>query len=275
MNLSIVIPSYKDPALVKTIRACISACRYDHDTEIIVVMDGYRPKAPLPETSLIKYVFLPKNVGMRGAINAGISLARGKYVMKVDEHCMFAPGFDQKMIDACPERGLVTAVRHSLDPIKWKRMKGTPTFYEKLIIHEGRFVGVRWRSRDRVRREVIDENMAMQGSCYLMRRDWWDKLGILQEDGYGSFAQEAPEILFKTWKNGGRLMLAKNTWYAHKHRSFGRTRHIGSAITSPGNAYALATWKEYYEQEIKPRWFNEAVGDNSQLERPISGQDHQ
>lgn len=254
MRFSVVIPSYKDPYLQNTILDILQS-HDSSDLEIIVVLDGYKPKSIL-ERKKVKYVFLGANRGMRGAINTGVSISKGECVLVCDEHCMFAPGFLHTLAKYCPEKGLTTALRYSLDPVEWAVMEGAPTGYERMIIHEGRFVGERWRNRDRHRKNLrVDENMAMQGSCYFMRRDWWDKIGILQEEGYGPFAQEAPEILFKTWKAGGRLILNKRTWYAHKHRKFGRTHHAGQAITGPGNAYALATWKEYYEKEIVPRWF--------------------
>lgn len=249
--ISTIIPSYKDPALNKTILSIMQGALLT-ETQIVVVLDGYRPKDYVEQ---VQYVFLGQNRGMRGAINAGVSVSDSRYILVIDEHCMVPPGFLLSMVNHCPEKGIITAQRFSLDPVKWEAMPGPPIGYEKMIIHEGRFVGVRWRSRDRkYQNRLIDENMAMQGSCYMMRRDWWDKIGILQEEGYGSFAQEAPEVLFKTWQAGGKLLLNKTTWYAHKHRSFRRTKHIGAAITSPGNAYALATWKDFYEKEILPLW---------------------
>lgn len=254
MKLSVIIPSYKDPSLLKTIHSFLKTSELDSNKEIVVVFDGYRPLFDLPELANLHYVFLGKNRGMRGAINAGIAVSRGEYVMKVDEHCNFAQGFDRALVENCPDHGLITAARYALNPITWENLEGHPTLYEKLIIHEGRFVGVRWRRRDQKRKDLaLDENMAMQGSCYLMRRDWWDKIGILQEEGYGPFSQETAEVLFKTWENDGVLLTNKLTWYSHKHRSFRRTHKLQNKH-SGGNAYALAMWQRYYEEVIAPRW---------------------
>ena len=64
-------------------------------------------------------------------------------------------------------------------------------------------------------------------------------------------------MVFKTWKAGEKLMVNKNTWFAHKHRSFSRTHNNGTK-TNPANneagyAYALKVWGKYY-QEIKTKW---------------------
>ena len=97
--------------------------------------------------------------------------------------------------------------------------------------------------------------MAMQGSMWVMPRKWWDKvIGELQTDGYGPLYQDSHEIVFKTWQKGGKLMVNKKTWFAHKHRRFSRTHNYGTAEASPGWTYALAVWRDYYETEIKPKW---------------------
>ncbi len=54
----------------------------------------------------------------------------------------------------------------------------------------------------------------------------------------------------------GKLMVSKTTWYAHKHRSFPRTHSYGGEAADKCFAYALSVWREYYEQEIVPRWRN-------------------
>jgi len=60
-------------------------------------------------------------------------------------------------------------------------------------------------------------------------------------------------MVFKTWKAGGKLMLNKNTWFAHKHRSFSRTHNYGIKEATPGWKYSLDKWKDYYK-EIKEKW---------------------
>jgi hypothetical protein len=65
-------------------------------------------------------------------------------------------------------------------------------------------------------------------------------------------------MIFKTWKAGGKMMLNKNTWFAHKHRDFPRTHNSGTkenpSKSEEGFTYCLNLWKDYYEKEIKPKW---------------------
>jgi glycosyltransferase involved in cell wall biosynthesis len=256
--LSVIIPSYKDPLLNKTVESIIQ--NFTGEFEVICVMDGYW-QIPIDDKR-VRVLHLGKNRGMRGAINAGVAIARGEYIMRTDEHCMFAKDFDKIMIESCEENWIVTAKRYFLDPINWKVMdEQPPVEHEKLVIQGGiKFSGQRWASRDEEQKDVmISETMAMQGSCWLMPHKWWDKvIGELQTEGYGPHYQDSHEMVFKTWQSGGKLMVNKNTWFAHKHRSFSRTHNDGT-VENPANKeagwkYSLDTWREYYEKAIRPLW---------------------
>ena len=132
-----------------------------------------------------------------------------------------------------------------------------PVDYEKLVIdeHRNKFTGHAWKSRTIKRKhKMIDDTMAMQGSCWIMKRTWWDQIiGELQSEGYGTHYQDSIEMVFKTWQAGGRLLVNKNTWFAHKHRSFKRTHNYGGTEADASFAYALNLWKDYYEI-IRKQW---------------------
>jgi len=259
MILSVIIPSYKDPFLTKTIDSLLVNSKLGDELEIIAVYDGYWPTFEIRGDKRVRYIHLGKNRGMRGAINAGVDIARGKFIMRTDEHCMFAHGFDKEMADSCQDNWIITATQYYLDPIKWEIMDIPPVNHQKLVIQGGvKFAGQRWTERDEEIKDTISETMAMQGSCWVMPRAWWDKvIGELQTEGYGPHYQDSHEMIFKTWKAGGKMMLNRNTWFAHKHRSFSRTHQEGTkenpANREAGWKYALDTWREYYGEVLK-KW---------------------
>lgn len=254
--VSIIIPSYKDPLLNKTVESLLANA--ESEIEIICVMDGYW-QAPVNDPR-VKVVHLGKNRGMRGAINAGVAVSKGEYIMRTDEHCIFGKGYDRILTETCEDNWIVTAVRYFLDTKEWKIMDLKPIEHEKLVIQEGKkFAGQRWSSRDKEQKDImISETMAMQGSMWLMKRSWWDKvIGELDTEGYGQLYQDSHEMVFKTWKAGGKLILNKNTWFAHKHRKFSRT-HSNGTLENPSRneecwAYSLKVWEDYYK-EIKKKW---------------------
>lgn len=256
--LSIIIPSYKDPLLHKTIESLLTNAQ--GEIEIIAVLDGYWPEIPFVEDERVKVLHLGKNRGMREAINAGVAIAQGEYIMRTDEHCAFGPGYDVILTRDLEPNWIVTPRRYFLDPVKWEVMPLPPVDYMKLkIVKAGnvqKFSGVEAPGNDN---EPIQESMAMQGSCWVMRKDWWEKvIGELQTEGYGPHYQDSHEMVFKTWKAGGKLMVNKNTWHAHKHRDFPRTHNNGTKENPSNNeaswTYSLNVWRDYYEKEIKPKW---------------------
>ncbi len=233
--------------------------------EIIVVLDGDWPESQIKRHDQVRVVHLGKNRGMREAINAGVAVAQGEFILRADQHCSFAKGYDRILSEDCQPNWIMTATRYFLDPVKWEVMEDLPpVITEKLVIqNEKKFSGVKWRNRDKVfKNDDLIESMAMQGSMWLMPRAWWKKVIVeLQTEGYGQMYQDSHEMIFKTWKAGGKLMVSKKTWFAHKHRSFLKGRHEGTkenpsnrGVNFDAGGYALSQWREYYEKEIKPKW---------------------
>jgi glycosyltransferase involved in cell wall biosynthesis len=258
MKLSVIIPSYKDPLIHPTIDSLLRQSALGDQMEVIAVLDGYWPEKPIIEDDRVKIVHLGKNSGMREAINAGVRVAKGEYLMRTDEHACFGDRYDLILTSQCEPNWIVTPRRYFLDPVKWEVMDIPPVDYMKLKIvgyeRGKKFSGVEWDRPDR--KDVpIDETMAMQGSCWLMPHKWWDDvIGELQTEGYDTHYQDSHEMVFKTWKAGGKLMVNKNTWHAHKHRDFPRTHGYGGEKADKCFAYSLSVWKDYYEQEIRPKW---------------------
>ena len=201
IKLSVVIPDWKDPLLIKTIASLLENSELGEELEVIPVLDGCWNVEPFKDDDRVRVVHLGKNRGMRGAINAGVDIARGEYLMRTDEHCMFGKGYDKILTSQTEDNWIVTLRRYFLDPVQWKVMDLPYIDYEKLVIQDGKkFSGQPWRSRSEERKDImVDETAAMQGSVWLMSRLWWDKvIGELQADGYGPHYQDSHEMQFKT-----------------------------------------------------------------------------
>jgi len=250
-HLSIIIPSYKDPLWVKTVQSLLENA--EGDIEIIVVFDGYWPSWELVNDKRVRYLHLGKNRGMRDAINAGVSISKGEFLMRMDEHQIVGKGYDRILTEMEPN-WIVTPRRYFLDPVKWEVMDLPFVDTMDLEIRGGKFTGV---DRKRINDLPIEESRAMQGSCWVTKRSWWDVIGELQTEGYGPLIQDSHEMVFKTWKAGGKLMVNKNTWHAHKHRSFSRTHNNGTpenpSKDQEGYKYAIEIWGDYFK-ELQKQW---------------------
>lgn len=259
MKLSVIIPSYKDPWLHNTIDSLIKHSELGDELEIIVVLDGYWPEKPIITDKRIRIIHLGQNVGMKGAINLGVKLSKGEFIMRTDEHCDFGQGYDRILTETCEPNWIVTARRYFLDPVKWERMDMPYIDYEKLVIQSigeaKKYTGYPWDERTAERKDVmIDETMAMQGSMWVMPRKLWDDvIGDLTSGEFGTIYQDQHEMIFKLWKAGGKMMVNKNTWFAHRHNSFPRRHDISHGSQQKELQAFNDVWHDYY-LEKKREW---------------------
>lgn len=230
IELSVVIPNRNSIFTTKTINDVLknAGC----EVEVIVNVDEKWP-TPLVEDARVHYIHPPMPIGMRQGINNCVKLAKGKYIMKTDDHCAFGENFGRILIDNHKENNWVQIPRrYALDAENWKREERTDDKYpldymytdfpRKGKENDDGTHGVEWRERRNERRDPqfdIDETPSIQGSCYFMTKDYFENvLGGLHEEIYGQFSQESQEICFKTWLGGGKVMVNKKTWYAHLHK---------------------------------------------------------
>ena len=249
--LSIIIPSADPRFLPRMIPSLLDAAR--GPVEIIVSLDGV--EADLPHDPRVIPVPHPR-YGMRGALNAARAHVRGDYVLKTDEHCLFAPGFDEQLKADYQPGTLLIPRRYSLDAEQWAiedNPKGPRDFHylscpvwsirekDDYSMH-----GIEWpaRTKARLNGPVVDETMSWQGSAYFMSRGHYEWLGPLQEEQWGSFAGEPQEIGLKTQLNGSRIMVTKSTWYAHLHKGkkYGRGYRPDKAEISAGHEFNAWYW---------------------------------
>jgi hypothetical protein len=259
--LSVVIPSRSDQWLQKTVDDLF--LKAEGEIEVIVVYDGRWANPILKDRSNLVQVHhgeLFNNYGMRASINLGMDLAQGEYVMKIDEQCAVDQGFDVKLIQNCEADWVVIPRRKRLDAENWKVVEDNrPPIdymqvdypYQRPLDKTCGLHGAEWKRLERAD-ILIDDTPTMQGSCYFMRKSYWDKLfpNGLDDKNYGTFTQEAQEISMKVWLSGGSVKVNKLTWYAHWHKgrqgkgySFNNAqykRHL--AGTERGRLYAIQYW---------------------------------
>jgi len=250
--LSIVVPNRNSPFLTKTIEDLLSKAQ--GDIEVIVSVDEEWPETLLGD-GRVTYIHPGDVRGMRWGINACVALARGEYIMKTDDHCLFGKGFDRVLIENHQQDNWVQIPRrYALDVEKWAIEERTddkyPIDYMSLCYpqlgksHDDGFHGIPWKSKREERKDIeIDEVATGQGSCYFMTKNHFvNTLKFLQEEGYGQFSQEAQEISLKTWLGGGAVMVNKKTWYAHLFKG---SKH-GRFYKMPGGTIEGSNWSSLH-----------------------------
>lgn len=272
-RVSVIIPSRVDrlpeeletPPLerfaIKTIGDVLAKAA--GDVEVVVVFDGYWPRP-----DLYTVLGLPNNdpriivchndphEGMRLAINGAVEMATGEYLMKVDDHCLLAEGFDEVLkADYHEHNWVLVPRRYALDPEAWGLDSSNPKYpvdyhylsypYERLDDPKCGLHGDPWRQRRDARKDVLlDEEMSSQGSCWFMHRSHWGRIGPMDYDNYGTFINEFQEVGLKTWLGGGAVMVTKRTFYAHlyKGKKWGRGYSMRDVNHQAGACYAIDYW---------------------------------
>lgn len=241
MSVTAIVPSRNEPYLQQTIDSLLSSA--EGEIEVIAILDGYWPNPPLKDDKRLKIIHRGAAQGMRAAINSGVAMARGDYILKADAHCLFDKGFDVILAANCEDNWVVVPRRYRLDVERFDVIEDgrPPIDYMSLSpdLH-----GKEWQRPDRADIE-IDDLMSSQGSCWFMKKEYFHELELLDEETYGTFWSEFQEIGLKVWLSGGQVKVNKKTWYAHWHK----TKVDGRGYTLPRDekekaAAAVAKWKD-------------------------------
>lgn len=195
MDLTVIIPVYKEPYLQNTVDSIRKNFRLDIE---ILIIEG-KP--------------------MREAINEGLKQAKGRFVMKCDAHCAFGPDFDRIMTEDYKDNWLMIPRRYSLNEKTWDKMKNPVDYHYFTRPVKNHYGTALWCTEWYKKNDLlIDDTMTFQGSCWLANRQYFmDHVGYLDMK-YGGFPQEPLEIGMKYWLGGGEVKVTKKTWYAHLNK---------------------------------------------------------
>ena len=248
-KISVIIPGRNERYMSRTVDEVFA--KATGEVEIIVVLDG-ATTWPLPrKRPNLVIINKPKTEGMRPAINSAAKVATGKYLMKLDAHCAIGKGFDEVLQKVFPrDNWIVVPRRHNLDGDTWKPT-GRAVDYHYLTCpwtHHRYFMmrDLPWMSRTKERIDIlIDETMTFQGPCWFMSaNNFHNRLHGMQTEVYGNFCAESQELALKTWLGGGRVIVNKNTWYAHLGDFPGRPRYVSIKEQVWGWGNSARYWTE-------------------------------
>ena len=262
MSVSCLIPSRNEQFLGKTIQDLLTNSR--GEIEIIAFLDGGGVE-PVQDPR-VRYVQNVPAIGQRASLNKGVEMAKGDHIMKIDAHTMWGEGFDVILEKDCEYNWISIPRRYSLDPIAWKRKDKRPVDYQYIqcpLEGDNALSGVVWDDKAYERKDImIDDLATFQGSTWFMHKDYFHDLDLLDEEHYGSFRKDPQEMSFKCWTSGGRVVVNKNTWYAHLHKGkqFGRGYSLAKTDWDKGDEFVKQwlTDSAWNEKQTKPfRWMIE------------------
>jgi glycosyltransferase involved in cell wall biosynthesis len=276
--LSVIIPSRQPEFLQKTIDDLLA--KAEGEVEIIVILDGYWPVPMITGDNRVKVIHqgtVHNNLGMRAGINAGISIAQGEYIMKIDEHCLVSQGYDLRLARTCQPDYLVVPRRYRLDAENWQIIKdGRPhRLYVRLLPLQKtagfHLRAVRGRRPPKISRTQEHRSRRFNDHAgfllVLAPKDYFDKLfpNGMDDANYGPFNHEAQELSNTVWLSGGRVVVDKAAHYAHYHKGkngkgygFSREQYRRfMADKERARLYAIGYWLTTKDFEHDWEWLME------------------
>lgn len=217
-KVSVIIPARKELYIRETIKDLYANA--EDEIEVLLVLDGGRPDYRIPRRKGLRPLINNKVRGMRYCINKAADVATGEYLMKMDAHCTIGEGWDAILKADCEDNWIVIPRRYWFDAPTWT-IKDRPEVDAMAYLYPYRRpYSPRLTCRPVVDRDPesdIVEDMGFMGSLWFMQTKHFDRLGGMDDKGYGSFGEEPQEIGLKTqlgpWE--GAIMRNKRTWYAH------------------------------------------------------------
>jgi glycosyltransferase involved in cell wall biosynthesis len=266
-RVSIIIPSRDCKYVSNTVEDIYRNAT--GDVEVLVLLDDYWPDPPIKDHPTLTIIHKGKVGGLRHSVNLGAKIAKGKYIAKCDDHCSFAKGFDEILQKDMEDNWLVNPSRYSLNPVTWERgvhptdytyltypynpkNKYGNGLYSKKWIGENGVVPKNWGRKEYYWKErhsedkPIDDIMTFQGSFWMMTRDHFFRIGMLDEKHCDLMENEPQELALKTWLIGGRCIVNKKTYYCHvdknENEKDARSRAFGLSFNAMRETGRFQTW---------------------------------
>lgn len=122
-RLSVLIPArnefyYDIDLLYQTVTNVLA--NTSDSTELVICLDGYWPKQPLPVNSRLRIIHHNQSIGQRAATNEAARIASGEWLMKLDAHCALDKDFDLKLLEGAQDHWTIVAAQYNLLAFTWK-----------------------------------------------------------------------------------------------------------------------------------------------------------
>jgi O-antigen biosynthesis protein len=211
-KFSLVIPVYGQHLLTFTCLKSIAATCFAHDIEVIV-MDDCSPtaaEAELEKVSGVQFVRNEKNLGFLRTCNRGVEIARGEYVVILNNDTILTEGWLQAMVDVF--------VQH-----KNVGMVGAKLIYPDGVLQEAG--GIVWRDgsawnvgrnddANKPEYNYLREVDYCSGACLMLRREFWSTLGGFDERYVPAYYEDT-DLAFRVREAGQRVMYQPRAVVVH------------------------------------------------------------
>jgi N-acetylglucosaminyl-diphospho-decaprenol L-rhamnosyltransferase len=237
MKLSILIVNYNSGALTHSCLESLLKHGLPKAHEIIVVDNASRDdsvawlRSDWPEITVIAN---PTNLGLAAAVNQGLAIARGEYVLLLNPDIIAFPGAVEKLIafmDTHPRAGMAGGKLRSPNG---KLQHSAFRFYRpSTIVYRRTWLGSTKRGQaeiDRFLMKDFDHEHVrpvewLMGSCYILRAAAEREVGGMDERFFLYF--EDVDWCRRFWEKGWQVLYVPDAEFSHFHQRQSRSHPFG------------------------------------------------
>lgn len=215
--VSIIMANWNGGEVYKKCLSSLSKIRYSN-WELIVVDNGstdgsnkYLTDCRLPTADRFRLVQNQSNLGFAPANNQGCDIAKGKYLLLLNNDTLVEPDFLNIMVEKMEKEkdlGVTQPKIKIMDNPKYLDNAGSFLTKTGFLEHWG-FMQKDSQEFDRER-----EVFTTKGACMLIRKEIVDKIGLFDND-YISYFEET-DFCWRTWLYGYRVLYYPATSIRHK-----------------------------------------------------------
>lgn len=207
MNISVIIPSYKNKELLLNLLR--HNLQFFQDCEVIVINDYPQEslKNDLQEWKEITLIENTKNLGFAGTINVGVKAAKNEYVMLLNS--------DVKLLDRTYEKALQQFTENpNLFAVSMaqKEKDGTIVGKNKVYWNNGFIQHAKAHNLD-----FGKTAWAEGGSCIIDKQKFLELQGL--DELFSPFYWEDVDLSYRAWKSGWEVYFDPKILVEHHHES--------------------------------------------------------
>lgn len=224
MELSVIIPTYNGLNLLKkNLPLLLNELDLVESSEVIIIDNNSSDDTEryIRESAEIQYQKLKDNRGFSGAVNAGVNLAKGKYVLILNNDCVLKEKSIIALLDFLKNDNELIATQ----PVIYTHQNTIENIGYVVDLRIGKATEIRDIACDfsSHNKNIFATNSiyGLSAACLLIRSDIFRKIGMLDES-FHSYLEDI-DLFIRLVKQGYTFAPCLDATAVHAHMSTSRT----------------------------------------------------